>query len=158
MRRIVIPVLSALITGIISVRMIKKLFSNEMNKLQLMSNKHLALFLMMNQWVRLKQKGQNLKEYFIKRGYQNIAIYGMSYVGETLLEELRDTDIHVLYGIDKNINSIYSDISIVTIDNKLQDVDVIVVTAITFFEEIQKMLSEKVNCAIISLDDILYEL
>jgi hypothetical protein len=36
-------------------------------------------------------------------------------------------------------------------------VDAIVVTAITFFDEIEEKLSEKIDCPIISLDDILYE-
>lgn len=45
----------------------------------------------------------------------------------------------------------------VTPDCYLDTVDAIVVTSITFFEEIEEMLKEKVDCPIISLDDILYE-
>ena len=39
----------------------------------------------------------------------------------------------------------------------LETVDAVVVTAITFFDEIEERLSEKVDCPIISLEDILYE-
>ena len=55
-----------------------------------LAEKHLALFLMMNQWVKVKQEGKNLSCYFEKNGYKKIAIYGMSYAGETLLEELKE--------------------------------------------------------------------
>ena len=62
-----------------------------------------------------------------------------------------------MYGIDKKADSIYADVDVVSIDDDLAPVDVIVVTAITFFDEIEENLSEKLDCPIISLEDILYE-
>jgi hypothetical protein len=121
------------------------------------SEKHLALFQMMNEWVKVKQEGKNLSSYFEKNGYKKIAIYGMSYAGETLLDELKDTGIKVVYGIDKKADAIYADVDVVTMDDDLEEVDAIVVTAITFFDEISEALSDKVTCPIISLEDILYE-
>lgn len=123
-----------------------------------MSDKHLALFLMMNQWVKVKQEGKNLASYFEQNEYQKIAIYGMSYAGETLVEELKDSNIEVKYGIDKNADSMYIDVDVLTIEDDLESVDAIVVTAITFFDEIEEKLSEKMDCPIISLEDILYEI
>ena len=81
----------------------------------------------------------------------------MSYAGETLIDELKDTEVEVEYGIDQNAERLYADIDIVTMDDELKDVDAIVVTSITFYDEIEERLSHKVNCPIISLDDILYE-
>ena len=113
---------------------------------------------MMNQWVKVKQEGKNLSAYFEKNGYKKIAIYGMSYAGETLVDELKETEVQIAYAIDKNANSIYSDINVITMDDNLEDVDAIVVTAITFFDEIEEQLQSKVSCPIISLEDILYEI
>jgi lactate dehydrogenase-like 2-hydroxyacid dehydrogenase len=121
------------------------------------SDKHLALFLMMNQWVKVKQEGKHLAEYFEKNRYKNIAIYGMGYVGKTLLAELNDTDVKVSYAIDRNADSIYADVDVISIDDELKKVDVVVVTAITFFDELEDELSKKINCPIISLEDVLYE-
>lgn len=126
-------------------------------KVKGLAEKHLALFLMMNQWVKVKQEGKNLSAYFEKNGYKKIAIYGMSYAGETLVDELKETEVQIAYAIDKNANSIYSDINIITMDDNLEDVDAIVVTAITFFDEIEEQLQSKISCPIISLEDILYE-
>lgn len=122
-----------------------------------MSEKHLALFLMMNQWVKVKQEGKHLADYLEKQGYKSIAIYGMSYAGERLLEELKGSDIEVRYGIDRNAETIYSDIDLVTIEDSLEPVDAIIITSIFFFDEIEEQLSEKVDYPIISLEDILYE-
>ncbi len=158
MKKIVISGISALTGALIGAGATGKVALEKTSKIQSMSDKHLALFQMMNQWVRVKQDGKNLSEYFKREGYQNIAIYGMSYAGETLVNELKGTDINVKYGIDKNADSIYADIDIFSLEEKLEKVDAVVVTAITFFDEIEEVLSEKVDCPVISLEDVLYDI
>lgn len=158
MKKPVISILSTLTGTIIGAGAVGKMTMDEKRKIKSMSDKHLALFLMMNQWVKVKQEGKNLSSYFEKNGYKKIAVYGMSYAGETLLDELKDTGVDVAYGIDKSYDSIYSDVvDIVSMEDELQKVDAIVVTAITFFDEIEEQLSKKIDCPIISLEDILYE-
>ena len=134
-----------------------KVTSAKVSKIQALSDKHLVLFRMMNQWVKVKQEGKNLSSYFEKNGYKKIAIYGMNYVGETLLEELKGTGVEVAYAIDKNAERIYADIDVYTPDDDLGQVDAVVVTAITFFDEIEELLSDKTDCPAISLEDVLYE-
>lgn len=124
---------------------------------QNLADKHLALYLMMNQWVKVKQEGKNLSSYFEKNGYKKIAVYGMNYVGETLLSELKETGVEVAYAIDRKADTIYADVDVYAPEDSLEQVDAVVVTAITFFDEIEEKLSEKMDCPIISLEDILYE-
>ncbi|EOS29449.1 hypothetical protein C807_02835 [Lachnospiraceae bacterium 28-4] len=121
------------------------------------SDKHLALFLMMNQWVKVKQEGKNLATYLEQKGYQRIAIYGMHYAGETLAEELKGSGLEIAYGIDKSADKLYADFPIVTPDSNLEEVDAVVVTSITFFEEIEEVLGAKISCPIISLEDVVYQ-
>lgn len=158
MKKVVISVVSALTGAAIGAGAVGKVTGESISKSKAMSNKHLALFLMMNQWVKVKQEGKNLASYFEKNGYKKIAIYGMSYAGETLIDELKNSDISVAYGIDQKANSIYSDVNVVSLDDDLEMVDAVVVTAITFLYEIEKKLSIKIDCPIISLEDILYEI
>lgn len=157
MKKGVVAVISACVGMISSAVCVGKMMSNQVEEKRNMSDKHLALFLMMNQWVKVKQQGKNLASYFKKNGYQKIAVYGMSYAGETLIDELKDKEIKIAYGIDKNADRIYADIDVVSLDDSLEKVDAIVVTAITFFDEIEEQLREKIDCPIISLEDILYE-
>lgn len=135
-----------------------KLVGTKVNDMKKMSDKHLELFLMMNQWVKIKQEGKDLVSYFEKKGYKKIAVYGMSFVGETLVDELKGTDVQVVYGIDQRGDSVYADIDIVTMEDSLDAVDAVVVTAVTFFEEIEEKLCRRVDCPILSLGDILYQL
>lgn len=81
MKKGIISVLSALTGAAIGAGAVGKVASKATDKAQAMSDKHLALFFMMNQWVKVKQEGKNLSTYFSEKGYKTIAIYGMSYAG-----------------------------------------------------------------------------
>ncbi len=157
MKKGFIAAISTVIGAAAGVVAVEKSKGDQLKSAWVMSTKHLALFRMMNQWVRVKQEGKNLSDYFERTGYKNIAVYGMSYAGETLLVELKDTNIRVVYGIDQKADFIYEDIDVFTMEDDLQQVDAVVVTAITFFDEIEKKLLEKMDCPIISLEDILFE-
>ena len=157
MKKGVISILSAAMGVAFGAGAVGKMTSESVVRAKSMSEKHLALFLMMNQWVKVKQEGKNLADYFERNGYRKIAVYGMSYAGETLMDELKETDVVVAYGIDRNASSIYADVDVLSIEDDLESVDIVVVTAITFFDEIEDKLSVKIDCPIVSLKDILYE-
>jgi len=148
-----VSVFGGVILGIYIERKVKNQnqFSNE-------ADKYLYLFLMMKQWVKIKQERKSLAQYLYGKGYKEIAIYGMGHVGEVLAEELLNSDVMVKYGIDRDTSKINMDFNVVTPDDKLDEVDAIVVTSITYFSEVEEMLNKKVNCPVISLEDILYEI
>ncbi len=150
MRKGIVTILSTLAGVVTGAGVASKVAGKKTGVVQKYADKHLALFLMMNEWVKVKQKGKNLSVYFERKGYKRIAIYGMSYAGETLLEELKGTGVEVVYAIDQKADSLYADVDIVSMEETLEEVDAVVVTAVTFFDE-------KVNCPVISLEDILYE-
>jgi len=110
------------------------------------------------EWLRIKQEGKSLPAFFEQNGYKTVAIYGMKELGERLYDELKNSEIEVKYVIDKNVDSIYADADVVTPEETLENVDVIVVTAIHYFDEIEETLSAKVNCPIISIEDVIYEI
>lgn len=119
--------------------------------------KVLSFYWIYNQWLSVHQKGKSLVEYFERNHYETVAIYGLKELGERLYDELKDSNIKVKYIIDKNADALYSDVDIVTPDDDLEPVDVIVVTATYYFNEIEEMLCDKVDYPVISLEDIVYE-
>lgn len=157
MKKGLLATLSTLTGAVVGAGLTMKTTSKQTEDAKKLAKKHLALYLMMNEWVHVRQDGKSIVDYFEKQEYKKIAIYGMNYVGETLLRELQGSEIEVMYAIDKNADAIYADVDVVKPDSELAEVDVIVVTPITFFDEIEEMLSEKINCPIVSLEDILYE-
>lgn len=123
-----------------------------------LANKHLELFVMMCDWMRTKQEGKSLLNYLEDKGYKSVAIYGMSFAGERLLDELRDGGVEVKYAVDKKADPIYFDTQICRPEENLEEVDVMIVTAITFYDEIRVRLKEKLQCPILSLEDIIHDL
>lgn len=156
MKKGIISAVSMTVGGMAGALAIGKFATNKVEEIQALSDKHLVLFKMMNHWVRVKQDGKALSSYFKQHGYNKIAVYGMSYAGETLVNELRDSEIEIAYGIDRK-EEVFSYIDVITMEGPLPEVDAVVVTAVTFFDEIEESLKEKVTCPIISLEDILYE-
>jgi len=120
------------------------------------SDKFGRLFLLMSQWVQIRQEGKCISSYFHKNGYQTVAVYGLGRVGETLIKELSGSDISVAYAIDQNADK-DSDGFVVSPDSVLKQVNVVVVTPIASYGEIKLKLKEKMNCPIVSIEDILFE-
>ena len=123
------------------------------------SDKHLAILNLFSIWIQNISNGLKIEDYLAEKGILNIAIYGMSFVGERLYDELEEGKVKVRYCIDRNANNLYKDIDIVSPDENLpDDIDAIIVTAFFYFDEIRETLSTKINVPIISIDDIVYSL
>lgn len=121
-------------------------------------DKFKGYYTMLNQWLLLKQEGKSLEKYFIDNGYKTVAIYGMGEMGNRLYDELKDSDVvEVKYAIDQNAADTYVEIDVRDIDDHLEEVDVIVVTATFAFEEIKESLDKKISYPIVSLEDVVYE-
>lgn len=119
--------------------------------------KNLCLYRFTNEWLAMKQKNKDLSKYFKDRGYHSIAIYGMGYLGERLVDELDHTGIGVSYAIDRSKKGGYAGVAIKDIDGELPAVDAVVVTPIYDFWEIKRNLAGVFECPVISLEDIVFE-
>ena len=127
-------------------------------EMKALAEKHFELYMLMTYWTRMSIEGKKTSDYFKERDIKDIAIYGMNYVGETLLRDLDNTGVEVKYGIDRNYSAISSSIQVFSLQQNLQEVGAIVVTPISNFDQLEYDLSKKVHCPIISLEDIIYTL
>ncbi len=122
------------------------------------SDKHFLLYQTANNWLALKQRGLEFSSYFQRKGYHRIAVYGMGYLGQRLYDELKDSAISIVYGVDRNAQNLKCGIPVYQPDQVLWEVDAVVVTAVTYFSEVKEQISKKALCKIISLEDIVYEI
>ena len=122
--------------------------------------KQLEFYKLLVAWVEIKQKGKSLVEYFSRRSYKTVAIYGMKELGERLFEELENTDVQVKYTIDKNLAEMYKNTKYKTVasSDSLEAGDVIVVTATHYFATIYAELARNTDAEIVSLEDVIYEI
>ena len=123
------------------------------DKLRLEANSKL-----LDEWIKKLHKGKSLSNVLRSKNYTKVAIYGMNYIGERVLEELENGKIEVVYGIDKEAGSIKSNIKVVTLGEHLQPVDAVLVTPIYYYEDIKRDLEDKIKCPIVSLENIIYEM
>lgn len=157
MKRQIVNVVSGALGLVAGASAAGKVLGKKVSIMSELSDKHLALYMLMNQWVQVKQEGKSLVSYFEANEYTNIAIYGMNYVGQTLYRELENSLITIKYAIDQNAENIYADCEVLTMEDDLENVDAVIVTPIYYFDEIERKLREKVDCPIISVEDIVYE-
>lgn len=157
-RNFVVPI----VTGVVGAMTVGLLIGVTMDKALKKSEdlrvKMTEFYSVLTQWLSLRQEDKTLVSYFKQNKYNTVAIYGMKELGICLYDELKDSNIKVAYAIDKSPVSIYTEIDIYTPDDELPPVDVIVVTAIHYFDEIRENLATKVCCPIVSLEDVIYEI
>lgn len=111
-----------------------------------LNNKYEEMLVLMDRWIDNLQCGKSVVPFFQKKNYKRIAVYGTSWLSRRLQKELEGTDIIVELVFDKNsIESI-----------KDYDVDVIVVTSLYYFYEIQMELEKLTDIPIISIGKIVF--
>jgi glycosyltransferase involved in cell wall biosynthesis len=115
-----------------------------------------AAFQILIKWLKMKQKGHHLSEYFINNNIKNVTIYGMSNIGCCLYDELENSDIEIRYIIDKNPNGMENIIDMASLDNELIT-DVIVVTVAMGAEQIIDEIRSKGYQKVIGINEILDE-
>lgn len=117
-------------------------------------NKILRYFKILNIWLAEKQRDRSVVSYMKKKGYSRVAIYGMRELGERLYDELVDGGIEVAYVIDQS-NAVLGDFLLYKPDDELPYVDLIIVTADYYYDEIYQRLHSRVDCPITSISGLL---
>lgn len=112
----------------------------------------------LSEWLYAYRSGIRVSDYFEKYGYFSVAIYGMGILGLQLKEELKESELELSYYIDRVDKVMENDLKRVSIEDKLPEVDCIVVTVITEFETIYNILKEKSSASIINIMEICEDL
>ena len=106
-------------------------------------------------WLDMYERGDTIDKLLREFGVNTVAIYGMAEIGERLYKELRDTDIHVCYGIDHYKRS-HPSLKLYDYTDNLPRVDAIIVTPIDAFDEICNALRKHgISVIIYGIDDLI---
>jgi len=121
--------------------------------------KYQSYYYLFGSWMVLRNKGRSLVEYFENHNFKNVAICGLGRLGLCLYEELKGSNIHVKYAIDRNAASYsYLNLKVVSPENQLEAADVIVVTKFIEYNKIVEELQKKTTCQIVSLEDVVFSM
>ena len=111
-------------------------------------------FAVSNKWLKNRNMGINILDYFVQHNYESIAIYGMGELGKRLYEELKNQGKKVAFVLDKCAKGVDPTLNVCKMDKELPDVDVIVVTPTFDYAAIEKQLAGISNAKILSIKDV----
>jgi hypothetical protein len=121
--------------------------------------KYQSYYYLFGSWMVLRNKGRMLADYFEEHNFKNIAICGLGRLGLCLYEELKGSNINVKYAIDTKAESFsYLNLKVITPENHLETVDVIVVSKFIEYEKTVEELRKKTSCQIVSLEDVIFSM
>ena len=100
-----------------------KLENDKLKERHQINNKNDAILKLLTRWIKLKQGRKQVADCLKERDYKSLVIYGMHYLGECLLEELKDSGIEVKYAVDRNANNIYADVDVITLDELIDEME-----------------------------------
>ena len=113
------------------------------------------------QFLVAKQHGKRMDDYLFRRGYSNIAVYGMNDIGNAVIRELMDSDlVKIEYAIDQGNPKLYFDVDCYRLDGipKNRRVDLVIVTLTHLYDQVKKDIEKYYICPVISVTDIVYEM
>lgn len=119
-------------------------------------DKFFEYFHIMDKWLKAyeKENFETIRKYFIENSIYTVAIYGYGVMGRHLHNILKQINIEVKYVIDKNLKKENSHLSVVRPEEELVYVDMIIVSLVSEFSDIKRVLQLKYKGKIISLSEL----
>lgn len=112
----------------------------------------------MLKWMEFLLNGKKLSSYMQMHGFGRAAIYGGGAIGKMFADYAVKEQYEVPFILDKNLSGEYHGIPIKRGVEAQDAVDVIIVTAEFYFDEIEKELKNKSKAHITSISQIIYEI
>ena len=113
-----------------------------------------------NQMIVENTGGRQIHKRLEERNVSSAAIYGMSEIGERIMEDiLRHSSIRLLYGMDMRAEEIRAAIPVYTLEEAAEQEkpDVVILTTFTENDNLKKEIEEKLSCKVMSIGEVLYE-
>lgn len=148
------------IIGILIIKLIldkwNRYFCNYQIKMMKEVNKYKMYYQLCLYWLQLKEEKGSITSFLINSKYNRVAIYGYGILGKILYSELIAQNVKVEYIIDQNAEKIEEDIPMISLEDEIPEVDVIIVTIVDEFENIKKKIQEMSNSKIVSLQEVIF--
>lgn len=110
----------------------------------------------LDSWMDLRERGLSIESIIKDNGYDSVAIYGFGVLGRRLYKELQGGNIKIDYIVDKKLCGQGDGVTIVSPDNDLPETELLIITAIGDYLAIRKSMKKKLDCPIISFEDVVY--
>lgn len=120
-------------------------------------NKYANYYFLLDFWMQALERGKRIEQFLNLNGYQHIAIYGSSGLGEHLKTQIVNTNISIEYSIDRLVVDVCGK-HLKDCYEILPNVDAIIVTPVYDFFSIKSELAQYISCKIVSLEEVILSL
>lgn len=118
--------------------------------------KYKKFYRILIRWISISQDGYNLARYLYKNKWKRVTIYGYADIGQLLYKELVQSGILICNILDKRpIKNIQHTLDVQRPEKGDNSTDVVIVTAVSGFDEIKVELNSFGYKNVISLQEIL---
>lgn len=126
------------ISSIVFFDVLRKSIKNIVGIYENERDRYMCYYYTLREWIFNKQKGKSISDYFIKNNITTIAIYGKGTLGDLLYNDIKETNIKILYVIDKITDEKFHQIPVINLEqiNEQARVDAIIITPICDYPEI----------------------
>ncbi|MDD3413825.1 MAG: glycosyltransferase family 10 [Lachnospiraceae bacterium] len=107
----------------------------------------------LNQILILKKDNLNLADKIKNKGYKNILIYGVGVIGKRIIDEIYESEIKIIYAIDKKEAGYYRGIQIKNQIEYCEEIDVII-SSIELNKELEIICKDY---QLIDIEEIIYD-
>lgn len=111
----------------------------------------------LDRWLTNHEKGKKIVDYLNTYQIHRVGIYGYGMLGKHLVRELRAQDFPVSWVVDKSANNDDACCNLIRPNNldKMEDVDLAIITTLAYVEEVENILLKYVTGRIISVDELI---
>lgn len=129
----------------------------ENTALQALCDRYRGYWQVMDRWLVLLESGRSIAAWLRAQGYSHMAIYGYGMLGKHLMHQLVQENLVPDYAIDQQPEKASGSVPMMTLEDDLPKVDLIIVTVLYDFSAIKKRLKKKVATEIRPLDWLIGE-
>lgn len=105
-------------------------------------------------WLEFIEKGNSIVKILKTDGIKKVAIYGTSHLSRRLVAQLKNTEVNVAYIISSQNRSVYDNLPVLPLDEKLEYVDAIIVTQTCDYYNVKEKIENVVDYKILSIETI----
>ena len=141
--------------GVVTERIINKTLEDKIKRQKRMIDKDNRIMELYERWVAAQSRDEDVCRFLLDNRLEHVAIYGFGTLGRAVFDVIRSSSVSVDYIIESNKSRWDKDLrQFFTAQDELPNVDAVIVTAISDFEDISKKMKEELICPILSLEDI----
>lgn len=152
--QIILAIVMGIFIGVVASCII---FRNSTAKQNMASERNKTMINILNQWLILQHSNMKVAHTLSEYGVKKVVVYGMGIMGRHLVRELQNTDIEILYALDRSVTSMFCGIEVRKLKERIEGADVVINTVLVDDAQVTSMIGKYYDGKILALENLIFE-